>query len=39
MFVVDVRGYVQAARWLGLDGVQFRTRGLLEGELRIRGVL
>jgi glucose-1-phosphatase len=39
MFVDDVRGYVQAARRLGLDGVQFRTRGLLEGELRIRGVL
>lgn len=39
MFIDDVRQYVLAARRLGLDGVQFRTRGVLEAELRRRELL
>ncbi len=39
MFVDDVREYVLAGRRMGLDGVQFRTRALLESALRVRRLL
>lgn len=39
MFVDDVREYVLAARRMGLDGVQFHTRALLESALRVRRLL
>ena len=35
----DIAEYVEAARRLGIDGVQFRSAPQLEGELRARGML
>jgi glucose-1-phosphatase len=39
LFVDDVKSYVLAARKVGMDGVVFRNRGQLEGELRKRKLL
>jgi len=35
----DIAEYVEAARRLGIDAVQFRSAAQLEGELRMRGIV
>jgi putative hydrolase of the HAD superfamily len=35
----DIAEYVEAARRLGIDAVQFRSAAQLEGELRLRGIV
>jgi glucose-1-phosphatase len=39
LFVDDVKSYVLAAKKMGMNGVVFRNRGQLEGELRKRKLL
>jgi len=39
LYVDDMREFVEAARDMGMDAIQFRDPRLLESELRLRGVL
>ena len=35
----DIAAYIEAARRMGIDAVQFESRAQLEGEMRVRGIV
>ena len=35
----DIAAYIEAARRMGIDAVQFESRAQLEGEMRGRGIV
>jgi glucose-1-phosphatase len=35
----DIAAYIDAARRMGIDAVQFESRAQLEGEMRVRGIV